>query len=213
MRVIDWRRMAGWSALATPVLMWSEFLTAGSTRRGYDMLTRPFSDLATRGTPNSTLFDIGFFVIPGALTIIVGLGLWNAAGRSQLWRAGAAMVAAAGVFLIATGLFQQDPSSPSAGYLHGTVSQICFALASAAPIALFVGSGGLGHGAPPRRIWLAVAIAALALELFGVFVRPALHVPYGLFQRPFTLTLTIFFVTAGYWLLKARRTEGLSVRD
>lgn len=213
MRVIDWRRLAGWAAFAAPALMWFEFLAVGTSRRGYNLLTRPFSDLATMGTPNSTPFDVGFFLIPGVLTIIVGLGLWNAGGPGRAWRAGASLVVGAGVFLVATGLFRQDPASSEAGYLHGTVSQICFALASAAPLSLFVGSGGLGHGAPPRRVWLVVAVGALALEAFGLFVRPVMHIPYGLFQRPFTLALTVFFVTAGFWLLKARRIEGLSVRD
>ena len=213
MRALDWRRVAGFSALAAPLLMWTEFLTVGSLRQGYNMLTRPFSDLATMGTPDSTFFDVGFFLLPGLLTIVVGVGLWNAVNTAPAWRAGAALVIGAGTFLVATGLFRQDPTSTAAGPLHGTVSQICFALASAAPIALFAGSGGLGVHAPPRRIWLVVAVAALAIEAFGLFVRPALHFPYGFFQRPFTLALTVFFVTTGAWLLRGRKIEGLSLQD
>ena len=123
------------------------------------------------------------------------------------------MIVGSGVFLFATGIFQQDPTSFVAGILHGTMAQICFALASAAPIALFAGSGGVGAAAPPRRVWLIVAVAALAIEGFGLFIRPALHFPYGFFQRPFTLALTIFFVTTGAWLLRGRQIEGLSLQD
>jgi hypothetical membrane protein len=164
--------MAGIAAVAAPVLMWGEFLTVGLTRHGYNLLTRPFSDLATMGTQNSTFFDVGFFLVPGALTMLVGLGLLYEAGLGHTWRAGALLVVGAGVFLLLTGVFRQDPTSASAGYLHGTVSQICFGLAAVAPILLFIGSGGLRDGAPPRRIWLAVAMAATTLELFGVLVRP-----------------------------------------
>jgi len=54
--------------LVAPLLMWSEFLTMGTSRYGYNLLTRPFSDLATRGTPNAGLFDLGFF-LPAVLVI------------------------------------------------------------------------------------------------------------------------------------------------
>lgn len=210
---LDWRLGAGFSALAAPVLMWTEFFTVGLSRHGYNLLTRPFSDLATMGTPESTFFDVGFFLVPGLLTIIVGVGLWSTHAASTAWRAGAALVVGSGVFLLATGLFRQDPSSPMAGPLHGTVSQVCFALASVAPLVLLAGSRGMAHRAPPRAVWVVTAVAALLIEGFGLFVRPALHVPYGLFQRPFTLALTVWFVTTGAWLLSVRKNEGLSVRD
>lgn len=209
----DWRRTAGYSALAAPALMWTNFLVLGISRHGYDLLTRPFSDLATRGSQNATFFDVGFFLVPGLLTIVIGLGLFNLRGHGSMWKAGSALVVGAGVFLVLTGVFQQDPTSPSAGILHGTVSQICFALAAVAPLLLFAGSRRLGAAAPPRRVWLVAAVAALVLEAFGLFVRPILHYPYGIFQRPFTLALTVFFVTTGAWLLRDRKLEGLSVRD
>jgi len=212
-RAINWRRAAGIAAVAAPLLMWADFLGVGLTRSGYNLLTRPFSDLATMGTQNSTVFDVGFFLVPGLLTVVIGLGLLDTRGMGRLWNAGAALVIGAGAFLFLTGVFRQDPSVPSAGVLHGTVSQICFALASIAPALLFIGSAGLRTSAPPRRVWLVVAVAALALELFGVLVRPALHIPYGLFQRPFTLALTVFFVTTSFWLLRDRRLRGLSVQD
>ncbi len=193
--------------------MWTEFLTIGLSRHGYNMLTRPFSDLATIGTPNSTPFDIGFFLVPGALTMVVAVGLWHAHSASTAWRVGAALVAGAGVFLVATGLFRQDPNSALAGPLHGTVSQICFALASVAPLVLLAGSRGMGRHSPPRQAWFVTAVAAVAIEAFGLFIRPALHFPYGFFQRPFTLALTVWFLTTGAWLLSVRKIEGLSVRD
>jgi hypothetical membrane protein len=209
---LHWPRAAGFSALLAPVIMWTEFFGFGSARSGYNLLTRPFSDLATRGTPNSTWFDIGFFLVPGLLTVMVGIGLWFALRGGRTWRLGAILIVAAGAFLFATGVFRQDPASHLARELHGTISQICFAIASVAPLVLFIGSGRHGYAGPPRRLWLAAGAASLAIELIAVGLREV-HAafPEGLFQRPFTLVLTVWFVATGAWLLKVRRIEGLSV--
>lgn len=210
---LDWRRAAGWAALAAPLLMWFGFLTIGMTRHGYNLLTRPFSDLATRGTPHADLFALDFFFVPGVLTIVLGVGLWFVIRGGQAWRAGAVMVVFTGVFMIAIGAFPQDPNSFVAGLLHGTMAQTCFAIASVAPLALFMGSASHIHLAPPRRLWLAAALAALAIEAAAVALRPVLSYPDGLFQRPFTLVLTIWFITTGAWLLRGHKFEGLSVPD
>lgn len=211
MRTLNWRRAGGFAAIIAPALMWIEFFAVGTSRPGYDLLTRPFSDLATRGAPESSLFDLGFFLIPGVLSVIVGIGLWFAIEGGRVWRWGAALVVAAGVFLFATGIFRQDPSSYLAGAFHGTMSQITFAAASVAPLALFVGSGGHLHLSPPRRTWLVAGMAAFAIEGLAVALRHVLHFPEGLFQRPFTLSLTIWFVATGAWMLKVRQIQGLPI--
>lgn len=183
----------------------------GTSRHGYNLLTRPFSDLATRGTPNSTVFDLGFFLLPGLLTIVLGIGLYFTIRAGKTWRTGAVMIVAAGVFLFATGVFQQDPRSFVEGVLHGTMAQITFAIASVAPLVLFAGSGRHTHVGPPRRIWLAAGIASFAIEGFAIALHPVLAYPDGLFQRPFTLVLTIWFIATGLWLLKAHQTEASPV--
>lgn len=213
MRSLDWRRAAGLAALAAPLLMWSDFLGMGLSRQGYNLLTRPFSDLATRGTPHADLFAFGFFFVPGLLTILLGLGLWLAVDAGQVWRAGASMVVGSGVMLVATGAFPQDPQSFTAGLLHGTMAQICFAITSAAPLVLFAGSRQHGHLDPPRRLWLAAGVAALGIELAALLMRMVTRYPDGLFQRPFTLVLTIWFITTAAWLLRDRRFEGQTVPD
>jgi hypothetical membrane protein len=209
---LDWRRAAGFAAVAAPLLMWSEFLTMGISRHGYNLLTRPFSDLATRGTQNAGIFDLGFFIVPGVLTVVIGLGLYAVSGN-QFWRIGALMVTASGVFLTAAGVFPQDPNSFVEGLLHGTMAQTCFALASAAPLVLFIGSGNKTPFAPPRRVWLGAGIAAFAIEALAIALRPLASYPDGFFQRPFTLVLTIWFITTGAWLLRGHNLEGLSVPD
>ena len=190
------------------MLMWSGFFAAALTRQGYNLLTRPFSDLATRGTSNSTVFDVGFFIVPGLLIALVALGLWFAGEGGRMWRAGAALTGATGLFLFATGVFQQDPGSSTASILHGTVSQICFAIATVAPVVLFIASSRDQHLQPPRQVWLATGIAAVVIEGAGVVLRPFLHYPDGFFQRPFTIALTVWFVATGAWLLTRRGTTG-----
>jgi hypothetical membrane protein len=205
------RRAAGLAALGAPVVMWSLFLAMALSRSGYNLLTRPFSDLATRGTPHAVAFDLGFFLVPGVLTVVLGVGLWAAIRGGRAWRPGALLVVGAGIFLIATGLFPQDPTSATERMLHGTMSQICFALASAAPLVLFVGSRSQIRATATRQLWLAAGIAAFAIEAMALALRPILHYPDGLFQRPFTLVLTVWFVTTGAWLLSDRDLKGLPV--
>ncbi len=209
----DIRRIGGYAAVAAPVLMWSGFLVVGLSRPGYNLLTRPFSDLAMRGTANATLFDLGFFLLPGILTMLVGAGLWFAARGGSAWRFGSVLIMATGVFLFATGVFQQDPTSSTASILHGTVSQICFAIASVAPLVLFVGSFRQPQLDPPRRLWLFSGLAALAIEGAGGALRPVIHYPDGFFQRPFTVALTVWFVATGAWLLRVRKAEGRHVAE
>jgi hypothetical membrane protein len=206
-------RAGGLAALAAPVLMWTEFFTHALTRSGYNLLTRPFSDLATIGTPNANEFAIGFFVIPGLLTVVVGVGLWFTTREGQVWKLGSILIVAVGIFLIATGVFQQDPTSVVRRVLHGTTSQTCFAIASVAPLVLFFGSLRHTHLGAPRRIWLAAGLAALAIEGLGIAVRPLTTYPDGLFQRPFSLVLTVWFIATGAWLLRLARTEAVAVPD
>lgn len=202
------RRAGGFAALAAPALMWTEFLTHGISRQGYNLLTRPFSDLATFGTPNALQFDIGFFLVPGVLTVIVGLGLWFATQEAApVWRIGSTLIIAAGVFLFATGVFRQEPGSFAANLLHGTMAQTCFAIASIAPLVLFIGSTAHTQLGPPRRLWLLAGLAAVAIEGLGVALRPVAAYPDGLFQRPFTIVLTVWFVSTGVWLLRVRQVE------
>ena len=200
------RRAGGFAALAAPALMWTEFVTHGFSRAGYNVLSRPFSDLATIGTPNAVQFDVGFFLVPGILTVIVGVGLWFATHEAgPLWRIGSTMIIAAGVFLFATGIFRQVPGSQLANLLHGTMAQTCFAIASVAPLVLFVGSTTRTHLGAPRRLWLLAGLAAIAIEGVGVAMRPLTAYPDGFFQRPFTIVLTVWFIATGVWLLRVRQ--------
>lgn len=207
------RRAGGIAAIAAPILMWSGFFTAALTRPDYNLLTRPFSDLATRGSANAIPFDIAFFLIPGGLAVVVGMGLWFAGSTNRAWRAGAVLIVAAGVLLFATGIFQQDPTLDAASILHRTVSQFCFAVASVAPVVLFIASRKDVRIDAPRGVWLVTGIAAAAMEVVALALLPVVHYPDGLFQRPFTIALTAWFVATGAWLLRMRGAEGLVIAE
>jgi len=177
----------------------------GTLRHGYNLVTGAASDLATRGTPNAAIFSAGFFFLPGLLTLLVATGLWFAHRESRTWRIGAILVGTAGVFLTLTGVFPQDPASHLSSQLHGLVSQICFAIAAASMVTLAVAAPREAAVRPPRRLWTAVAAAVVLIEGFNILLRVPLGVPNGLFQRPFTLALTAWFVVTGVWLLRAHR--------
>jgi len=189
--------------------MWTDFLTMGMLRHGYNLLTGAASDLATRGTPNAALFSAGFFFLPGLLTLVVAAGLWIAHRESRTWRVGAVLVGLAGVFLTLTGVFPQDPNSHLSGVLHVVVSQICFVVATVSMVALAIGAPRQGHAKPPLRLWIGVATSVVLIEAFNILLRVPLSVPNGLFQRPFTLALTAWFVVTGIWLLRGHRLPNL----
>jgi hypothetical membrane protein len=193
--------------LAAPLLMWTNFFTFATLRHGYNLLTQPFSQLAAVGTPNATLFDFGFFLIPGALTIGIGISLLLTLRGSMAWRAGTLLIVASGVFLFATGVVPMNYHSAAQSGLHSALSQVCFALASFTPLGLFLVSRGHAHLSPPRQLWLITGLASFLIEILGFTLLPALHVPYGYFQRSLTLTLTFFFISTGLWLLRTRFTH------
>lgn len=207
------RRAGGVAAIVAPILMWSGFFAAALSRQDYNLLTRPFSDLATRGSVNAIPFDIAFFLIPGGLAVVVGVGLWFAGSTDRAWRAGAVLIIAAGGLLFATGVFQQDPTLDAASILHRTVSQICFAVASVAPVVLFIASRKDVRIEAPRRVWLVTGIAAAVMEVVALALLPIVRYPDGLFQRPFTIALTAWFLATGAWLLRVRRPEGLVIAE
>lgn len=200
-------RAAGVLALATPALMWANFLTFAPLRHGYNLLAQPFSQLAAVGTPNALFFDFGFFLLPGALTTAIGLTLLFSLRGSIAWRAGTLLIVFSGVFLFATGVVPMSAHSAFQTGLHSTLSQICFALASFTPLGLFIVSRAHTHLSPPRKLWLVIGLVSFAIEILGFTLLPALHIPYGYFQRSLTLTLTFFFLTTGLWLLRTRFTH------
>ena len=190
------------AALAAPVLMWTEFLAVGTATPGFNLLARAASDLGAVGAAHRRLFDAGFFLIPGALTMIAGVSLLRARGGGRVWAAGAVLVAADGVLLLLAGLFPETPGDPAATAMHQLFATWCFAVAGVAPTLLAVGER-------PRRLtrgwWVRAALAAalLVTEGAGILTRLFAVYPEGWFQRPFGLLLSAWYVAVAIWLLGA----------
>lgn len=190
------------AALLAPLLMWVEFFVMGSLRPGYNLVTGAASELAARATTNAAVYSAGFFFLPGILTLFVAAGLWRTGRGSALWRIGAVLVAVAGALLVLTGVFPLDRDSALSTDLHNIVSQACFVVATVAMLLLAAGASRIPWEGVPRKLWLAVGLALAAVEVFNVTVRQAMGLPNGLFQRPFMILLTVWFVVTGIWLLR-----------
>lgn len=190
------------AALLAPLLMWVEFFVMGSLRPGYNLVTGAASELAARATTNAAVYSAGFFFLPGILTLFVAAGLWRTGRGSALWRIGAVLVAVAGALLVLTGVFPLDRDSALSTELHNIVSQSCFVVATVAMLLLAAGASRIPWEGVPRKLWLAVGLALAAVEVFNVTVRQAMGLPNGLFQRPFMILLTVWFVVTGIWLLR-----------
>lgn len=191
------------AALLAPFLMWVEFFAMGSLRPGYNLVTGAASELAARATSNAAVFSAGFFFVPGLLTLVVAAGLWRAGEGGRLWRTGALLVAAAGALLVLTGVFPLDRASTLSSGLHNTVSQTCFVVVTVAMLLMAAGAPRVPSVGVPRRLWIGLGALLTAVELFNLTFRQAMGLPNGLFQRPFLLLLTVWFVGTGVWLLRA----------
>lgn len=192
-------RIAALAALATPLLMWIEFLAVGLSTPGYDLLTRAASDLGATGARAASIFDAGFFVLPGLLTMLFAAGLMAAPPRSAWWRLGALLVFAEGALLVLAGVNSENPASSTLTARHQLLASLCFAAAAVAPIALLTGMRGAA-----RRSWSAALIASslaiLLIEVAGITLSLFTAYPDGLFQRPFGVALTVWFLAGAAWL-------------
>lgn len=200
---IRWLGLAGVAALLAPLLMWVEFFVMGSLRPGYNLVTGAASELAARGTTHAAVFSAGFFFLPGVLTLFVATGLWRTGRGGHLWRTGALLVAVAGALLVLTGVFPLDRTSALSSGLHGIVSQACFAIVTVAMLLMSAGASRIQWEGVPRRLWLGLGFGLTAVELFNLTFRQAMALPNGLFQRPFMILVTVWFVVTGVWLLRA----------
>lgn len=192
--------MAALLSLVTPILMWMMFLALGMAYSGYNLLTRAASDLGAAGSPHATTFDVGFFALPGLFTAMVGVALLLIGVRSWCWRLGAAAVAAAGLLLFSAAFFPDRGGPPGAATIHQAVTQICFALAAAAPLFMLWGSRAIAIPVLIRRLWLASGCGAILVEVGVPLLRAHISLPEGAFQRPLLLSLTVWFVTVAIWL-------------
>lgn len=200
-----WSMVGAAAAVGAPVVMWGEFLYWGSATPGYNLLLRAASDLGMVGAAHRLEFTVGFFYAAGVLTLVVAAALWRLLPRGWASRAAVLLVALEGGALIATGLLPEHPGSPARTADHQFAASISFAAAAAAPFLL----GLAVRNRLPRlgriSLWLGAGLAALFAADY--LRRTATRLPDGLFQRPFGLLLT------GWFLLMAAAARRLGARD
>jgi hypothetical membrane protein len=206
--------VGGLAAVVAPALMWTAFIGASMATPGYNLLTRAASDLGARGAPTAAEYVPAFFYLPGALAVLVGLGLLATWKGGTAWRAGVALVVIEGAFLILAGVFAEDPHSPAATTVHQALAGVCFISAAIAPLALTIGHGGTAGSRPPLRLWLLAGGALVAIYTGAVLLGVAgVHYPQGFLQRPFTIVLTAWYVATGVWMLRAAADTSAPASD
>lgn len=194
----------GLAAILAPLVMWAEFIGVGLSTPGYNLLTRAASDLGAAGAPTAAFFRAGFFLAPGALTILVGAALLAVPCHSPWWKVGAATVGVEGLFLLLAGLYPENPASASATARHQILAAVCFGAAALAPVGLLAGlSADMSLRMAPRT-WAISAPVLLILEVGGLLTRDFANYPDGLFQRPFGLTLTVWYLGTAALLIRGR---------
>jgi hypothetical membrane protein len=196
--------VGGFAAVVAPVLMWLEFIGAGTSTPGYNLLTRAASDLGERGAATAAAYVPGFFYVPGALAVLVGLGLLATWKGGIAWRVGALLVVTEGVFLMLAGAFAEDPHSIAATSVHQGLAGVCFVAGALAPLALVFARPKTSGPRPPIRLWLLTGGALVAIYLSAILLSVVgVHFPQGLLQRPFTVVLTGWYLVTGIWMLRA----------
>lgn len=194
----------GVSATVAPLLMWTAFIGAGTATPGYNLLTRAASDLGARGVTTAALYVPFFFYLPGFLAVLAGLGLLATWKGGKVWQLGALLVMVEGVFLILAGAFAEDAHSMVATTVHQELAGVAFIAAALAPLALVLGRPKTPEWRPPLRLWLLTGGTLIAIYVGALLLKAAgVTYPSGLYQRPFTIVLTVWYLATGLWMLRA----------
>lgn len=198
--------LGGAAAVAAPLAMWTTFLLAARLRAGYDALRAPASELGQMGSSGAWMFNLGFFVGPGLLTI--GLAVVISTIGPRRWaRLGASlMLGVGGLSLIASGLVPMSPDSAQITFWHRFAGL---------PLITVLPAGILLMGAvlPAEPEWrLARALSGVAgsalIGLIAVYRLGFLAIPDGVFQRAGLLVLTCWFLALGLSLIHSYREKG-----
>jgi len=202
------------AAVLAPTLMWVEFIATGLSRPGYSLILGAASDLGAVGTPGADAFVAGFFVLPGLFTIVLGTVLQLSQPAVWMWRAGACLVVVDGLLLILAGAVRMDPFSAATTQRHQAIATACFAAAAAAPLLLAAGSRVRWPVVPQAR-WFVLGALLVGLLAIASLLRLAAGYPDGIFQRPFGVLLTVWYLDAAAWLARSatqHRLRGGAIR-
>lgn len=188
------------AGIAAPLLMWTFFFIAGLQRHGYNLLLDPASELGQAGTPGATMFNAGFFIVPGLLIVIFAVRLYAVIARRRLGVAAALLMGASGLSLVASGLITMNPNSFQLSLLHRLVGLPLLTALPAAILLLLVALPFESRWSIDRR--LSAAAGSLMVLLIAVYEVPLVALPDGILQRANLLVLTAWLLAVGLRLLR-----------
>lgn len=162
----------------------------GAVLDGYSQAQHPIALLGARGVPHALAFNLLGFVLPGVLTLLVGLELRRRLPATAGWsaRIGAQLVVLSTLAFAAQGLLPLDPLdlyAPSTR-LHATAWMLWW-------IAFVPGALLLAYGL--RSLALGSVVAAIAVLVFGMFAPDAMAP--GVVQRIAFGAWLVWFAMAG----------------
>jgi hypothetical protein len=185
--LLIWKKMKFFSS---PLLRWipvisatlfaAAVITFGTMLEGYSQTLHPVALPGAKGFANALVFNVLAFMLPGALTAFVAIGLRATLPAQAAWqlRLGAQLLLLAALAFAAMGLLPLDTRDleNNASRLHGTAWMLwCMAFAVGG---LMLGFGWLRTG-DKRATW---TFAVVALALLAEFFLPVLIAP-GIAQR------------------------------
>jgi hypothetical membrane protein len=170
-------RLAAWASVACPPAAAAVLLLAGWLSPGYDPVRTTVSHLGQRGQPFAVAVNLTFAVL-GLAYVGVAWALGRRMGGRRV-RAGAVLLAVAGVALVGVAIVSRDPARPIP---HRVVALVLFLALALAPLLV---AGSL-RGTPHAVVALATFAASAGLLVLGVAGLVHGGLPAGAWERAFT---------------------------
>jgi hypothetical membrane protein len=171
-----------WGGLAAAIVFAASLLGFGLALPGYSQVVHPVAVLGAMGVPHALGFNLLGFVLPGALSATVAMGLRRRLPGDAGWslRVGVQLVLLSALGFAAMGLLPLDPEDLDnpASSLHATAWMLWW-------VAFVPGALLVALGLRRRVAWrmLARASVAAALSVLFVALLAVELMPAGIAQR------------------------------
>lgn len=193
------RAVGGFGVVAPPVAACA-VLTGGWMTPGYDPFARTISRLAETGLPAAAIVELAICTVG-----VVLLALAVAMGPGS--RGGRALLAIAGLGLLAAAAIRLDPESVRATTEHRLATTVAMLALVGAPFAFASSLRGRRGSGVYGRISFAVGAAELGVLVVGLALLPTTFADWGAWERCFLVLPMGWMVLLSARLLRARTIE------